>query len=1133
MFSKKVLTVVTALFFLLQVISGKNTCELTGNTKTMVVNGESLSIWPEGETTILKNAQISCNIHRTFSNGLPSINGFGCLSKEFFFQIFKGQVTEGFSSLKAETMQYKYDKELATFQFALEGFNIHGAMDKLSENLNITISSSKKEEFTGICSKRWSKTEKFLELTQVHFDWSKHVTRLVTSDIRTFCFCLASILLLIFMNNWDEMKEAEFVRYVQKIRTPLNDKIALIVRFIITNEFFIFLNPTLLFLAPTKPAYAFVLASAVGELANGVVKWMYQRPRPFWVTKGVANVGKIWEQDYSFPSSHASSSGSCITMLLLTFDTSFYGFLLVFFSFLVGLSRIYLGVHSLSHVIVGWVLGITTSLLLHSFDVVDWFTLLEEQDKLKLAVLIPILVYSTFYMLKIVFPDPNSKVISNWEENAIHNTDANTQKKSFLEPRSLNKYDFQIWSVVGSILGSVISINFAKKGYLRYIDETRSWDCIGSLMGRYVVGLSVIAMFFYLIFILSPTLIKKSVILGNSFKMASMLLLGLWITFGNGYVSYKLFGFECPTFDCKATKPRDSSNVFQHESLNFKYSNCSMVLITPDVLKHPEQLHPKNVFELSNLIKMAHQNKRVIRATGSFHSYPTQLHNPNYDTKVQFVSLRHFRDYKLVEENGVKYVIAGAGICLGENPYNPGCERNNSLTDRMWEDGLAVPHLSGISFQTLSGLLMTDSQGGSVKYQLKDSVIGYRWINGLGEQREAWKNATDLHEFNAFGVSMGLAGVLYQVILKPEPRYCLDVWTRQYEDTFKKNVNTNKNVIEEILLGNETDYVRAFVFGGMDQNMNWKLSSHFTNARRLPLHFNETHNCGGLIKKGKETFDPYPRSIFHAVMGAESMELQYDECKQVYGKNICEASLFTRALDGSENREQKIKVERCIKTISERFTEPKQKYDSNYVKLYGPPPETLAACWVDVMDELDDVHQYGKYHLQLVFDDQTETHSNQLIIQSELVFPTDTNNATDVLDAFHEFWTTHYNKFASILVHWELYSCPASPLYMSPCYGSPAIRLCFFHSVRNKPEDSAQKEAFETIWNFFYSRGFKLRLHWGKATPAWLPGLSTDLMKDIVNSYPKLNDFRDFVSKEDPNHVFLSSYWERTGIIQV
>jgi undecaprenyl-diphosphatase len=108
-------------------------------------------------------------------------------------------------------------------------------------------------------------------------------------------------------------------------------------------------------------ASMFVLgAAASGALVSHFLKIFFSRPRPDIVSHGT-NV-----LTYSFPSGHSMLSavvyltlGALLTELVTRKRLKSY-FLLVglFLSFVVGLSRIYLGVHYPSDVIAGWCAGL-------------------------------------------------------------------------------------------------------------------------------------------------------------------------------------------------------------------------------------------------------------------------------------------------------------------------------------------------------------------------------------------------------------------------------------------------------------------------------------------------------------------------------------------------------------------------------------------------------------------------------------------------------------------------------------------------------------------------------------------------------------------------------------------------------
>jgi membrane-associated phospholipid phosphatase len=144
---------------------------------------------------------------------------------------------------------------------------------------------------------------------------------------------------------------------IQALQTmsPVLDGVMKFFSFLGTIEFYLLLIPFVYWVVDAKLGFRLLLVLISTDFLALGFKQLLRQPRPYWIG-GVKSLAK--ETSYGIPSSHASDSLAVWGYLAYSLKKNWLWALGVVVVGMIGLSRLYLGVHFPTDVLAGWLIGL-------------------------------------------------------------------------------------------------------------------------------------------------------------------------------------------------------------------------------------------------------------------------------------------------------------------------------------------------------------------------------------------------------------------------------------------------------------------------------------------------------------------------------------------------------------------------------------------------------------------------------------------------------------------------------------------------------------------------------------------------------------------------------------------------------
>ena len=521
--------------------------------------------------------------------------------------------------------------------------------------------------------------------------------------------------------------------------------------------------------------------------------------------------------------------------------------------------------------------------------------------------------------------------------------------------------------------------------------------------------------------------------------------------------------------------------------------------------------HPKNEDEIIELIQFARQNKVQIRVRGAAQSADgavyadgyTDASNPGNNINIE---LDQLRDISLNKDNA--QVTVGGGCNLGFDPFDPSqvskpdnTDSSNNLFFFLNQHGLAIPNVANAIHQTVAGYISTGCSGGTLKHSFFEYILSIRLIDGTGKVQVFEKSANPDDPFFGVGVSLGLLGIITQVVLQCVPAFNIigqESTTKTIDCVnfdFLGNGVTGKPSLQSHITNTEFSRILWWPLSTLQRAISWE-------ARTMqPGDYNSNGNNTGT----PTDFKPNPYTpIFPGVkLGSSEYRIPSEDFAATGFQLVATWPDWFYSILGHGPSENTPEENILVNTIQTLFPYAYPLLTDMYFPVNTPlkPAKKFWDSWLGSLPV--DKFEYSNNLFDLVYCE----------------FWIDINKTNDVINLLNNFYQAK-GYTATGFYTLEILAAKQTDFWLSPSYGGDKLRLniLYFRKSTFKPDDY-----FRQFWDLFQTNQIDFRLHWGKS----LPAAGDDLQPSyLTEQYPKWNNWKQLRSQLDPDNIFLTAYWK-------
>ncbi len=256
--------------------------------------------------------------------------------------------------------------------------------------------------------------------------------------------------------NW----EIHWMIALQQALSPGLDGLMRVLSHMGDEALYIGLIPFIYWCLSRDAALRLLLLIVVSSFVNGLLKWGFHSPRPYWWSADIAPLSH--ENSFCPPSGHSQNA---VVFWLLMADSLVRRYARAWIwapflalAFLISFSRVYLGVHFPHSVLLGWVAGAVFLLatLRYGGAIADWYLNRAPGLQAALALAIPGALLGIMGLLHLALAD--FVLAPEWIENAARIMTPDER----LEPFEVKPYFGYAGSLAGLLLGASLANRSAR-----------------------------------------------------------------------------------------------------------------------------------------------------------------------------------------------------------------------------------------------------------------------------------------------------------------------------------------------------------------------------------------------------------------------------------------------------------------------------------------------------------------------------------------------------------------------------------------------------------------------------------------------------------------------------------------------